>query len=91
MDEGKFIELLGQGGLSIIIFVVWVITFTKINATLNEAFQKHQQLSSKLLQLLENEQDYKGQLISVLTRLELELKTNQRCPLTGSRERTRNE
>ncbi len=88
MDEGRIISLIGQGGLSIIIFVVWYITFTRINSTLTEAFSKHQDLSRTLLHLLENEQDYKGQLISVLTRLELELKTNQRCPLAQNKERT---
>jgi len=83
MEELKPVwSILGQGGLSVIIFIVWYITFTKINTTLSEAFRKHEELSGRLLTLLESEQEYKSQLVGILTRLEIELKTNFRCPLT---------
>lgn len=85
MEELKPVwSILSQGGLSVIIFIVWYITFTKINNTLAEEYRKHEELSGRLLTLLEAEQEYKSQLVGVLTRLEIELKTNYRCPLTHS-------
>lgn len=85
LEELKpILTIMAQGGFSVVIFVVWYITFTKINNTLAEAFRKHEELSGRLLTLLEAEQEYKSQLVGVLTRLEIELKTNSRCPLSLS-------
>lgn len=86
MNEFNLPQLLAQAGFAGLIFIVWYITFTRINATLQEAFKKYDLLTEKLLKLLVDEQDYKEQLIGVLTRLEIELKTNARCPL-GIKER----
>lgn len=81
MNEFNLSQLLTQAGLAGLIFIVWYITFTKIGATLQEAFTKYDMLTEKLLKLLQEEQTYKEQLVGVLTRLEIELKTNSRCPL----------
>lgn len=82
MEELKSIlNIIGQGGLSIIIFVIWYFTFTRANKTISEAFKKHEELSSVLLQLLKDEQEYKIHLVGVLSRLELKLEQPVHCPL----------
>lgn len=82
MDELKSIlQVIGQGGLSIIIFVIWYFTFTRANKTASEAFRKHEELSAALLQLLKDEQEYKTMLAGILMRLEEKLSKPVACPM----------
>lgn len=87
MEELRSIlQVIGQGGLSIIIFVIWYFTFTRANKTASEAFRKHEELSATLLQLLKDEQEYKIHLVGVLSRLELKLEQPVHCPLIKNHE-----
>ncbi len=82
MEELRAIlQVIGQGGLSIIIFIIWYFTFTKANKTASEAFRKHEDLSAALLQLLKDEQDYKTMLAGILMRLEEKLSKPVTCPI----------
>lgn len=87
MEELKTIlQIIGQGGVSIIVFVIWYFTFTRANKAASEAFRKHEELSAALLQLLKDEQEYKIHLVGVLSRLELKLEQPVQCPLIKSHE-----
>lgn len=86
MDDIKFIlpvlQIAAQGGLALVIFVIWYYTFKKSNETAKEAYDKHTKLSEELLSLLKDEQEYKLMLAGVLMRLEEKLHKPVVCPIT---------
>ncbi len=88
MEELKMIlpilQVLSQGGLAIIIFVIWYVTFKKADSTSKEAFRKHEELSATLIQLLKDEQEYKLQLSGILDRMSVKLDTPAQCPILMS-------
>ena len=75
------LQILSQGGLALVIFVIWYFTFKKSNETSKEAFDKHGQLSESLIQLLKDEQEYKTMLAGILMRLEEKLNKPVICPI----------
>jgi hypothetical protein len=75
------LQVVSQGGLALVIFVIWYFTFSKANVTSKEAFDKHAQLSESLLQILKDEQEYKTLLTGILSRLEMKLSIPAQCPL----------
>lgn len=82
MDELQAIlQIVGQGGLSIIIFVIWYFTFKQGLKETKAAFDIHRGLSENLLQLLKDEQEYKIMLAGILTRLEEKLTRPVACPI----------
>ena len=81
-----------QGGVAIIVFIIWYFTFTKSNkqseefmrhslSQSKEAFDKHGLLNEKLLEYLKDEQDYKITLTGLLDRMSIKLETPAQCPL----------
>lgn len=82
------LQLASQGGLAMVILVIWYHTFKKSNETTKEAFDKYAVLSEALIQLLKDEQEYKAHLVGVLTRLEVKLAQPVHCPIvaTGGRD-----
>lgn len=82
MEELKAIlQVVGQGGLSVIIFVIWYFTFKQGLKETKAAFDMHHNLSEALLQLLKDEQEYKIHLVGVLSRIEIKLEQPVHCPL----------
>jgi len=77
-----------QGGVAIIIFVIWFFTFIRANAQYDELSKRHESLSTTLIQLLQDEQDYKSHLAGILQRLEQKLDAPVRCPLTVKKQRS---
>lgn len=75
------LQIISQGGLALVIFVIWYFTFKKSNETAKEAFDKHADLSGSLIQLLKDEQEYKIHLVGVLSRIEIKLEQPVHCPL----------
>ena len=76
------LQILSQGGLALVIFVIWYYTFKKSNEISREAFDRHSQLSENLLQLLKDEQEYKVMLAGILMRLEEKLSKPVVCPIS---------
>lgn len=83
------IQFVGQGGLSIVIFIIWYFTFTKADKTAQKAFELHEQLSRELIQQLKDEQEGKIMLIGILARLETKLDTPAQCPILTSGDKIR--
>ena len=85
MEEIKqmlpILQVFSQGGLALVIFVIWYFTFTKADKTTKEAFSKHSALSGELIQLLKDDQEYKTMLTGVMERLEYRLSIPTQCPL----------
>lgn len=82
MEELKaIINVVGQGGMAIVVFVIWYFTFTKGLKTTEEAFQKHTELNTAFIQLLKDEQEYKLMLAGTLERIAEKLSTPARCPV----------
>lgn len=75
------LQIISQGGLALVIFVIWYFTFKKSNETAKEAFDKHAKLSESLIQLLKDEQEYKTMLAGILMRLEEKLYKPVACPI----------
>lgn len=75
------LQIISQGGLALVIFVIWYYTFKKSNETTKEAFDKHVALSENLIQLLKDEQEYKIMLTGILMRLEEKLSKPVACPI----------
>lgn len=80
MDK-EILKIIVEGGLGIAMFVVWIKTFTEMIKTTKEAFDKHQELSRTLVQLLKDEQEYKTMLTGILDRMSIKLETPAQCPL----------
>lgn len=92
MNEVEIIKLAVQGGIGILMFIAWIVTFkamsennkrtleemTKITA---EAFSKHQSFSETLVVILKDEQEYKTTLTGVLDRISYRLETPAQCPI----------
>ncbi len=78
------VQVLSQGGLATIIFIIWYVTFKKANDTSKEAFRKHDELSSMLIQLIKDEQEYKLQLAGILDRISIKLDIPAQCPILMS-------
>lgn len=82
MEELKAVlHIVGQGGLSVIIFIIWYFTFTRANKENDDVIKHLQEQNEIITQLLKDEQEYKLHLASVLTRLEVKLNTPVQCPL----------
>ncbi len=79
------LQIISQGGLAVVIFVIWYFTFTQSNKITKEAFDKHRELSEHLIQLLKDEQDYKLQLSGILDRVSVKLDTPAQCPILISK------
>lgn len=75
------LQVVSQGGLALVIFVIWYFTFKKMNEITAEAFRKHTTLSESLIQLLKDEQEYKTLLAGILERLDGKLSTPAQCPI----------
>lgn len=81
MEEIRSIlQVLGQGGLSIIIFVIWFFTFKRSQQEAKDASDKLTRLNEILIQLMKDEQEYKEHLSGILMRLEVKLSTPTQCP-----------
>lgn len=88
-------EIIGfvmQGGIAIVVFIIWYFTFTKSNkqtdafitqslAQSAEAFAKITKLNEQLLQYLKDEQEYKTTLTGILDRISIKLETPAQCPI----------
>lgn len=81
-----------QGGIAIVVFIIWYFTFTKSNKQTDafisqslsqseEAFKKLTLLNEQLLQLLKDEQEYKTTLAGILDRISIKLETPAQCPI----------
>ena len=81
IDVLPILQILSQGGLALVIFIIWYFTFKKSNETAKEAFNNHAKLSEDLIQLLKDEQDYKTMLAGILMRLEEKLSRPVACPI----------
>ncbi len=81
------LQIISQGGLALVIFVIWYFTFKRSNETSKEAFDKHAKLSENLIQLLKDEQEYKTMLAGILMRLEEKLSKPVTCPITRGDDR----
>jgi hypothetical protein len=75
------LQTVSQGGLSIIVFVIWYFTFKKVTEERKQTIDKYTELSEKLVAYLKEEQDYKALLAGILTRLEEKLNIPAQCPL----------
>ncbi|MEJ5227204.1 hypothetical protein [Thermodesulfovibrio sp.] len=75
------LEVISQGGLAIVVFVIWFFTFKKSSESIQHAIQKHEDLSKELLQILKEEQEYKAMLAGIMMRLEEKLKKPAACPI----------
>lgn len=80
-DLELILQVISQGGLSIIIFVIWYFTFKQGLKNTQDAHDKHVQLNEALIQLLKDEQDYKTMLAGILMRLEEKLSKPVTCPI----------
>ncbi|MEW6115373.1 MAG: hypothetical protein AB1553_00530 [Nitrospirota bacterium] len=94
MDLGlkEILQFVIQGGVAIVVFIIWYFTFTKsskqteafLQQSLSqsaEAFDKNAKMNEQLLQFLKDEQDYKLQLAGILDRLSIKLDTPAQCPI----------
>lgn len=84
----EIIQLIGNGGATIIIFVIYFLSNRQNerqqklqNDTSEAAFKKHTELNSELIQLLKDDQDYKLQLAGLLDRISIRLETPAQCPI----------
>ncbi|MCL4492532.1 MAG: hypothetical protein M1510_11670 [Nitrospirae bacterium] len=93
MEEIKSIlpilQIISQGGLALVIFVIWYFTFKRLNEILKEAFEKHARLSEALLQQIKEDQEYKLQLASIFDRILVKLDVPAQCPVLMSGKRIR--
>ncbi|NUN08268.1 MAG: hypothetical protein HUU54_03750 [Ignavibacteriaceae bacterium] len=62
----EILKLIANGGIGIVLFVIWFITFTR-------AIKVYQDTTEKLFRLMEAEAKQKEQLNIVLSRLEVKL------------------
>ena len=103
MELKDILQYAGQGGVPIIVFIIWYFTFKEArkqtseaittakdavessNGAAKEAFRKHAELSSMLIQLLRDEQEYKTLLTGILSRLEAKMGHYAICPLVERR------
>jgi len=87
-----FIQFVVQGGVAIIVFVIWYFTFMKASKQTDkfleqslgqsdEAFKKLTTISQQLIQLLKDEQEYKLQIAGTMERMSINLEKPARCPL----------
>lgn len=88
----EILQLVVQGGVAIVVFIIWYFTFTKADAQTSkflqqslsqseEAFDKLTKTNDTLLQFLKDEQDYKLQLAGILDRISVKLETPAQCPI----------
>lgn len=72
----ELIKLMANGGLSVMVFVIWVFTFKELKSQ-NKVHRSHVE---KLYQMIEQDLKYKELLTGILTRLEtkLDVKINYR-------------
>lgn len=61
-----WLSVIANGGIGIIMFVVWYFTFTKF-------FSRQDEYLSKLLEILKQDNEYKQLLAGILTRVESKL------------------
>lgn len=92
MSLKEIIGFVMQGGIAIVVFIIWYFTFTKSNkqtdafilqslAQSAEAFDKLTKLNEQLLQYLKDEQEYKTTLTGILDRISIKLETPAQCPI----------
>lgn len=62
----ELLKILINGGVAVIVFVIWYITFTRIS-------KQNQETMENLVRLLQEDIKYKEVLTGVLNRLELKL------------------
>ena len=79
----EVIQLAVQGGTGILVFVLFLVTFKQLNETLKEAFSKHACLTSELMQIVKDDQEYKLHMAGVLDRLVIKLENPVKCPMSG--------
>lgn len=66
MLSPEIIKLIANGGIGIVLFIIWLITFTR-------AIKVYQDTTEKLFRLIEDEAKQKEQLSIILSRLEVKL------------------
>lgn len=92
MGLKEILQFIIQGGVAIVVFVIWYFTFTKSSKQTDsflqqalsqsaEAFEKHTKLNEQLLQYLKDEQEYKTILTGILDRISIKIETPARCPI----------
>lgn len=95
MSLKEIVGFIMQGGIAIVVFIIWYFTFTKADKRAAEqqrqqneqstaAFKKHTELNATLIQLLKDEQEYKTVLTGVLDRLDAKLAIPAQCPMLMS-------
>jgi len=88
MEEIKAIATIaGQGGIAVVMLIVWYITSQRQTAVQAESFKKHHALEQTLIKLLQDEQEYKLELMGILNRLDIKLDTPMQCPFAATKKR----
>ena len=88
----EILQLIVQGGVAIIVFVIWYFTFMKSAkqtdsflsqslAQSKEAFDKLTRMNEQLLLYLKDEQEYKTVLTGIMDRVSAKLEIPAQCPI----------
>lgn len=100
MSLKEILQFAVNGGTSVLLLIIWYITYTttsrqhrvdlqKMSDITSEAFAKHMGLNSTLIQLLKDDQEYKLHVAGILDRLTIKLETPTQCPILLSGKRIR--
>ena len=82
------VKAASEGGTVIVVLVIWLVTIYYMakkdkaqSDRLDDAFRLHGDLTNKVIELLENEQEYKTMLAGIFSRIEEKLSKPVACPI----------
>ena len=81
----QILQYIGNGGLAIVIFIIWYITYRQSSRQVQEMLELHSQIEQRMIRAIEEDQQWKEILAGILSRLEVKLETPAQCPIIKER------
>jgi hypothetical protein len=76
--NSELLKVLSQGGFTLIMFVVWYLTYKGMEKRFTETAEKQNQFTERLFQQMEQDLKYKELLIGLLSKLELKIDSQKK-------------